>query len=96
MKKLILLIVILAPSLAAFALNKTIGTGTSTKRFPLGSLYGYERTADLYLAAEIGTQSISISELAWYSIIATTATVPTKIYLKTTSANTLSTRPGQV
>ncbi|MCB5266136.1 MAG: hypothetical protein LHW41_07870 [Candidatus Cloacimonetes bacterium] len=91
MKKLILLIIILALSLGLFATEMQIGTGTYTRRFPLGYWWGYECSAALYNAAEIGTQSISISTVAWYSTIATTVPVPTKIYLKTTSDNDLTT-----
>ncbi|MCB5260569.1 MAG: choice-of-anchor D domain-containing protein, partial [Candidatus Cloacimonetes bacterium] len=67
-----------------------IGTGTATQRFPLGSYYGYERSAALYTAAELGSQNTRISAISWYSSIATTAAVPTKIYLKTTGASTLT------
>jgi len=69
-----------------FADTITIGTGTGVQRYPLGSFYGYERSAALYTDADLGSQNLSISSLAWYSTIATTAIVPTKIYLKTTSA----------
>jgi len=31
----------------------TIGTGTSTQRYPLSVYYGYQRDASLYTAAEI-------------------------------------------
>lgn len=89
MKKLILLIIILALALGLFALQMTIGTGDQINRYPLASYFGYVRSADLYMAEEIGDQSISISSVAWYSQIATTAAVPTKIYLKTTTASTL-------
>ena len=90
MKRLILLIIILALALGLFAEEAIIGTGYETQRFPLGSYYGYERSAALYKADEIGAGSISISKLAWYATINTTASVPTKIYLKRTSASTLT------
>lgn len=67
-----------------------IGTGTVPSRFPLGSLLGYERSAALYTAAEIGTHSLSIATVAWYSTIAATAEVPTRIYLKSTTASSLA------
>lgn len=91
MKKFILLVSILALTLGLFAAEVIIGTGTSTQRFPLGSFWGYERSAALYTAAEIGAQNTRISAVSWYSSIATTATVPTKIYLKTTANSTLTT-----
>lgn len=90
MKKFVLLISILAFCLGLFAAELTIGTGTNPQRFPLGSFFGYERSAALYTAAEIGAQNTKITKLAWYSELATTAAVPTKIYLKTTTASTLS------
>ncbi|MDY0128390.1 MAG: hypothetical protein RBR69_09695 [Candidatus Cloacimonadaceae bacterium] len=67
-----------------------IGNGTATQRFPLGSFYGYERSAALYLASEIGPQNSSISAISWYSTNATTAAVPTKIFLKATTENALT------
>ncbi|MCB5251654.1 MAG: hypothetical protein LHW51_01605, partial [Candidatus Cloacimonetes bacterium] len=91
MKKFILLVSILALMLGLFAEEVIIGTGTATQRFPLGSYYGYERSAALYTAAEIGAQNTRISAVSWYSSIATTAEVPTKIYMKTTGDNTLTT-----
>ena len=91
MKKFILLISILALTLGLFAAEVVIGDGTSTQRFPLGAFYGYERSAALYTATEIGAQNTRISAVSWYSSIATTADVPTKIYMKTTSASTLTT-----
>ncbi len=91
MKKLIILIGILALTLGLFATEVVIGDGTATQRFPLGSFYGYERSAALYTAAEIGPQNTRISAVAWNSSIATTAEVPTKIYMKTSSASTLTT-----
>ena len=54
MKRLILLIIILALALGLFAEEAIIGTGYETQRFPLGSYYGYERSAALYKADEIG------------------------------------------
>lgn len=89
MKKLILLISILALTLGLFAAEVVIGTGTATQRFPLGSYFGFERSAALYTAAEIGAQNTRISAVSWYSELATTAAVPTKIYLKSTPAYTL-------
>ena len=89
MKKIILLISILALTLGLFAAEVVIGTGTSTQRHPFGSYWSYERSAALYTAADIGPQNTRISAVSWYSSIATTAAVPTKIYLKATTANTL-------
>ncbi|MDD3235761.1 MAG: choice-of-anchor D domain-containing protein, partial [Candidatus Cloacimonetes bacterium] len=77
--------------LPAGILSVTIGDGTALQRFPLGSFYGYERSAALYTAAEIGAQNTRISTVSWYSSIATTAEVPTKVYMKSVSAATLTT-----
>ncbi|MCB5266134.1 MAG: hypothetical protein LHW41_07860 [Candidatus Cloacimonetes bacterium] len=94
MKKFILLICILALSLGLFAEEMVIGTGTETQRYPLGSYFGYERSAALYTAAEIGiamtnAQNIKLVQVGWLATLETTASVPTKIYLKTTNTPTL-------
>lgn len=73
--------------LSAFVLpastqNYSIGTGTAASRFPLGSYYGFERSAALYLADEIGEGNKRISALAWYATQASGDQVPTRIYLK--------------
>lgn len=86
MKKIITICCAMLIVAFVFADTITIGTGTHAQRFPLGSYFGYERSAALYTDADLGSQNLRISSLAWYSIFATTATVPTKIYLKTTSA----------
>lgn len=70
----------------------TIGTGTSTQRYPLGNYYGYERSASLYTSAELtAVNGNLINKLAWY-IAATTNTysTPTKIYLKNIGAGTMA------
>ena len=90
MKRLILLISILALFLGLFAENMVIGQGTAPQRYPLGSYFGYERSAALYTAAEIGlemtsSQNIKIDQVGWLPTATTTAAVDTKIYLKTTN-----------
>lgn len=67
----------------------TIGSGTSTQRYPLGAYYGYERSASLYTAAEIGIGG-NITNLAWYPTVTSAYSRPIKIYLKTTSSSSLS------
>lgn len=91
MKKFILLICILALALGLFAADVIIGTGTAVQRFPLGSYWGFERSAALYTAAEVGPQNSRISAVQWYTSIATNVAVPTKIYMKSTGASTLTT-----
>ena len=90
MKKFILLISILALALGLFAADVIIGTGTSVQRFPLGSWYGFERSAALYTAAEVGPQNSRISAVQWYTSTTTNVAVPTKIYMKSTGAATLT------
>ncbi|OFX89908.1 MAG: hypothetical protein A2W99_08935 [Bacteroidetes bacterium GWF2_33_16] len=63
----------------------TVGTGTSTQGYPINCYYGYERSASIYTAAEIGKVG-SISKLAWYPTLTTTNNVPIKIYVKHTTA----------
>ncbi len=44
----------------------TIGTGTSTGRYPLNDYYVYSRSQCLYLQTEIGLTSGLITKLRWY------------------------------
>ena len=80
---LILLFLFIVPSYA----QVTIGTSTTTQIYPLGNVLGFERSAALYLGSEVG--SGSITKLAWYSNN-TVSDRPIVIYLKSTSATTLS------
>lgn len=73
----------------ALAQTVTIGTGTATQIYPLGNYYGFERSASIYTAAEIGSTTGVINRLAWYSNNAGTPR-PIKIYLKTTTSPTLT------
>jgi hypothetical protein len=67
----------------------TIGTGTSTQGYPINCYYGYERSASIYTATELGKVG-SISKLGWYPTVTTTNNVPVKIYIKHTTATTLT------
>ncbi len=67
----------------------TIGTSSSTSRRPLASYDGYERTANLFTAAEVGTTG-NIQTLSWYPTVTTTTAIPVKIYLKLTTSTSLS------
>ncbi|MBL7905601.1 MAG: choice-of-anchor J domain-containing protein [Bacteroidales bacterium] len=90
MRKLfILMIALFLVAGATWAQTVTIGTGTSTQRYPLGAYFGYERSASIYTAAEIGQAGV-ISKLAWYATIARSTSIPLKIYLKETSASTFT------
>ena len=72
-----------------FGQTVTIGTGTSTQRYPLGSLWGFERSASNYTVAEV-TNTGSITKLAWNSTTTNTASRPIRVYLKTTTATTFT------
>lgn len=67
----------------------TIGTGTSTQRQPFSPYYGYERSASIYTSAEIGTTG-TITTLGWYVGTGQATSVPTKIYLKTTTGTSFT------
>lgn len=73
----------------SFAQTVTIGAGTSTQRFPLGSVWGFERSASIYTPVETSATG-DIFKLAWYSTTANTASRPIKIYLKTTADGTFT------
>ncbi len=66
----------------------TVGTGTSTQRYPLGSYYGYERSAALYTAAELG-QTGTVTRIAWYASAACATSIPRRILMKATASTTL-------
>ena len=56
MKKLLTICCAMLIVAFVFADTITIGTGTSVQRYPLGSFFGYERSAALYTDAELGSQ----------------------------------------
>ncbi|MBV8328115.1 GEVED domain-containing protein [Chryseobacterium sp.] len=67
----------------------TIGTGTSTQRYPLGNYYGFERSASLYTATELSAPTGgSVLSVAWNATTASSTTVPVKIYLKSVPSTT--------
>lgn len=66
-----------------------LGDGLLTARYPLGSYYGYERSAALYTAAELGVTNKRINRLSWYATVAAAPAVPTKIYLKAYNTDTI-------
>ena len=67
----------------------TIGTGTSTQGYPLSCYYGYERSASLYTATELGITG-TINKVEWYPTITLSYNIPIKIYFKTTTASTIT------
>ena len=77
-------------ALPSMAQTVTIGSGTSTQRWPLGSYWGYERSASLYTAAEMSAVAGSnITTVSWYCA-ATGPARPIAIYLKTGVASPLT------
>lgn len=71
--------------------NAASGAGNSFKRKPLGSYYGFERSAFIYTPTELGiTDTSTIQSIAFYidsinSFIA--ANTPVKVYLKEITAS---------
>ena len=66
MKKMILFLTILLFTVSlVFAATVTVGTGTSTDRYPLGDFYVYQRSQMLFLSSEIGMGG-TVSHLRWY------------------------------
>ncbi|MDD3876413.1 MAG: BNR-repeat neuraminidase N-terminal domain-containing protein [Bacteroidales bacterium] len=71
----------------------TIGSGTSTGRYPLNDYFVYSRSQALYLSTEINISAGTISALKWYRNDAganTNAIGTTEIWLKEVSQTTLS------
>ncbi|MBK9764028.1 MAG: CUB domain-containing protein [Flavobacteriales bacterium] len=82
----------LIPS-TAVAQTVTIGAGTLTQRYPLGSFYGYERSAALYTTTEMSAVAGSnITTVSWYCTVTGPAR-PVVIYLKTGTASPLTAIP---
>lgn len=71
------------------SLAATIGTGTSTQNYPFYTNWGYTRSASLYTASEIGANG-AINQLQWNVTTSSTLNVPIKIYLKTTTASSMT------
>ncbi|MDD3606628.1 MAG: hypothetical protein PHE75_05680, partial [Candidatus Cloacimonas acidaminovorans] len=66
MKKIILITLTLVMSVMAFAQTDiTIGTGTSTGRYPFNDYFVYSRSQCIYLESEIGYPG-TIHKLRWY------------------------------
>ena len=90
-KKLMFLFFVLL-SVFGFAQTITIpaaNTNTGGARYPLAHLWGYERSADIYTAAEHGmTAGSQVNQVCWFanSISTTATTTPLIISMKTTTA----------
>ncbi|MCK9336126.1 MAG: choice-of-anchor D domain-containing protein, partial [Candidatus Cloacimonetes bacterium] len=85
MKKLLLTLLALSFALMAFAqVDITIGSGTSTGRYPLNDYFKYSRSQSLYMESEIGAPG-TIHKLRWYrndTGANTAAIATTQIWLK--------------
>lgn len=66
-----------------------VGNGTSTQRQPFGIYFGYERSASIYTAAQLGTSGM-LDQLWWYCSTTSTNAVPYKIYVGTTTDSALT------
>ncbi|HPS63438.1 MAG TPA: hypothetical protein PLK82_10280, partial [Bacteroidales bacterium] len=67
-----------------------VGTSTaSTQAYPFDVSFGFSRNAALYLQSEIGF-FFPISKLSWQIATAQTTNCPVKIYLKKTTATTVT------
>ena len=78
----------------------TIGSGTSTARYPIGYWYGHERSAAIYNSTEIGNTAAAyqVNSVA-YNCDASNFTGPTVIYVKavgTTTTQTASTWANKI
>lgn len=66
-----------------------IGDGTTAQRYPFGTLYGYERSASLYKAEELGLIGY-LDSVAWDCAVTTATVVPYKIYAGLTNDDVLT------
>ncbi|MCX6272512.1 MAG: hypothetical protein NTU44_15105, partial [Bacteroidetes bacterium] len=92
MKKSIFLLSICFAWIGLFAqTNVIIGTGTAGNKFPFGVSLGYERAGCIYTSSQIGHYGM-ITDLAWdvKQPLEDEMYVITKIYLKDTTATSLS------
>ncbi|MGG5601262.1 fibronectin type III domain-containing protein, partial [Myroides sp. C8-3] len=87
MKRITVLFFFLLSIFYTYGQEVTIGTGTRSDRNPMGALYGFERSAALYTAAEINQVGF-INKLAW-DIGSVKQERPIKIYLKEVDNATL-------
>ncbi len=93
MKKLMLLIIaLMIAGLALAQTDITIGTGTSTGRYPFNDYFVYSRSQCIYLESEIGAPG-TIHKLRWYrndTGANANAIGTTQIWLKTVSNNVMT------
>lgn len=85
LQPLLLVVAMLCAVLAQAQSTVTIGTGTFTQRQPLGSYWGYERSAAIYHSSDIGRDGV-IEKLSWYTGLSNYG-YGIRIYLKHVTAN---------
>lgn len=88
----IMVLLLCCQSLLAQVTIPAANTNTASNRKPLGSFYGFERTAAIYTAAEHGMASGSSVTGVCFYVNAVTAPddVPIVIYMATTTATTFT------
>ncbi|MFN8288054.1 MAG: LamG-like jellyroll fold domain-containing protein [Chitinophagales bacterium] len=95
MKKIsFLLVLMLCLDLTAFSQVITVpsaNTNTGSTRYPLGTFYGYQRSAMIYTASEVGSSGL-ITAVGFYVNATSTPAAMTnmRIYIKQVAAATLS------
>ncbi|HPV15295.1 MAG TPA: carboxypeptidase regulatory-like domain-containing protein, partial [Candidatus Cloacimonadota bacterium] len=73
-----------------------IGDSTRTQRWPFGTTYGFERSAALYTANQIGMAGdLNLSMIAWDCANTTDITIPYRIWAKNTNDVALTTQTWQ-
>lgn len=88
MKKCIILLFALAVFGMAIADTLTIGQGTEHLPYPISCWYGYQRSASIYKAYEIGVLG-TITQISYQAQNTTTSWIPIKVYMKMTTATSL-------
>ena len=71
-----------------------IGSGIEAQRQPFGTAYGYERSATLYTASQIGAAGF-IDLIGWDCAGASNTVIPYKIWAKNTTTITMSANTWQ-
>ncbi|MCB5235028.1 MAG: carboxypeptidase regulatory-like domain-containing protein, partial [Candidatus Cloacimonetes bacterium] len=66
-----------------------VGDGTATQRQPFGHVWGYERSAAVYTAQEIGGVGM-LHQVGWYCQSGSGSSIPYKIYVGTTTQTVLT------
>jgi Calx-beta domain/Carboxypeptidase regulatory-like domain len=88
----IILMIATSTILAATVTIPAANTNTASNRKPLGTFFGFERTAAIYTVAEHGmTAGSTVTDVCWYvNAVTTPADAPTTILMSTTTATTFT------